>query len=349
MGLPRDRRFSSRAAMPPTNSDMKITRHLRVWFTLAVLGCAASGPTLLGQAPTPIQASPSGTKSKSIPALKIRNGPLAAAVEELSRAMEMAHLPEMNVIYASGAQTIQVPDLVLRNVNGPDALRLITASAGCEMEPILGSDGQSIGFRVFPPPPPPSMQGILGGPELGGPAPFADPSSVGPATGPRPASAPPGTMPGAGLQPNVYGFGGAAPGNASSVRVYSLGGITNTTKFTEVEATLRDVLKADGVSADAAKLAFHERTNVLVVTADSRVHDLVTQYLEALQKNVAAAMAEEKRSGGDRREAVEALIRLDAERDQRERVTKQLSETEDMLRAAQRELDRLKGAGPKSQ
>ena len=326
---------------------MKITRHLRVWFAIAILGCAASGPALLGQAPTQVQASPSGTKSKSIPALKIRNGPLAAAVEELSRAVEMAHLPEMNVIYAAGAQTIEVPDLVLRNVNGPDALRLITASAGCEMEPIQGSDGQSIGFRVFPPQP--SVQGSLGGTVLGGPAGFAAPSSVGPATGPIAANVPPGAMPGAGLPPNVFGFGGAAPGNASSVRVYSLGGITNTTKFTEVEATLRDVLKADGVSADAAKLAFHERTNVLVVTADSRVHDLVTQYLEALQKNVAAAMAEDKRSGGDRREAVEALIRLDAERDQRERVTKQLSETEDMLRAAQRELDRLKGAGPKSQ
>jgi hypothetical protein len=145
------------------------------------------------------------------------------------------------------------------------------------------------------------------------------------------------------------GFSGMPAANANTVRVYSLGGITNTTKFADVEATLRDVLKADGVSADAAKLAFHEHTNVLVVTADSRVHELVTQYLDALQKNVAIAMAEEKRGGADRRELIEVVSRLKAEQDQRERVTKQLEETEQLLRNAQRELDRLKAAGPKGQ
>jgi hypothetical protein len=154
---------------------------------------------------------------------------------------------------------------------------------------------------------------------------------------------------GSGIQPNVFGFGGFPRANEDGVRVYSLGGITNSMKFTDVEATLRDVLKAGGVSGNAAKLAIHDRTNVLVVTASSRTHDMVTQYLEALQRNVTAAMAEEKRSGGERREAVEALIRLDAEREQRDKITKQLAETEDKLRAAQRELDRAKGGGPKAQ
>jgi hypothetical protein len=137
--------------------------------------------------------------------------------------------------------------------------------------------------------------------------------------------------------------------NANTVRVYSLGGITNTTKFADVEATLRDVLKAGGVSADAAKLAFHEQTNVLVVTADLQVHELITQYLDALQKNVVAATVEDKRSGADRREVIEAMTRLRAEQDQRERVTKQLEETEQLLRNAQRELDRLNAAAPKRQ
>jgi hypothetical protein len=248
------------------------------------------------------------------------------------------------VIYAPEARTIQVPDLVLRNVSGPDALRLIAVSASCEPEPILGSDGLVIGFRVLPLAQ--SLGGGFGNPATGTPAGPGDALS-GPAGVGIPGSGTVVLPSGSPTQLQVTGFGGmAAP---SSVRVYSLGGITNTTKFAEVEATLRDVLKADGVSADAAKLAFHEHTNVLVVTADSRVHDLVTQYLDALQKNVAAAMADERRSGSDRREAVEALIRLQAEQQQREKVTRQLADTEEMLRATQRELDRIKAAGPKGQ
>jgi hypothetical protein len=334
---------------------MNITRQLHLWLTIGILGCAALTPALFGQATPPIQAlppiqtTPAERQGKTIPTLKIRSGPLVAAVDELCRTLEAAHLPEMNVIYAPEARTILVPDLVLRNVTGPDALRLITVSAGCEMTPIPGSDDVTIGFHVFAP-----AQGAPGSfrnPELGAHTGFADPSSGPTGAGQVPGLLPGSTAPGSPAPPQVMGFGGimAAPNASNSVRVYSLGGITNTTKFPDVEATLRDVLKADGVSADAAKLAFHEHTNVLVVTADSRVHDLVTQYLEALQKNVAVAMAEEKRGGGDRREAVEALIRLNAEREQRERVTKQLAETEALLREAQRELDRTKAAVPKPQ
>jgi hypothetical protein len=332
---------------------MKITHPLRLCLVIATIGCAASSPALFGQVtasapPQIITAEP----PKTIPALKIRSCPMLAAVDELSRTIEAAHLPEMNVIYGPDARTIQVPDLVLRNVSGPDALRLITASAGCDMEPILGNDGTPIGFRVFtvahdgPAAASPGDPGVQ-------PAPVANsfPSALpAPAADPLPGANPFGSAgPGGTGTISVMGFGGMGSASASSVRVYSLGGITNTTKFNDVEATLRDVLKADGVAADAAKLAFHDRTNVLVVNADSRVQELVAQYLEALQKNVAAAMAEDKRSSSDRREAVEALIRLDAERDQRDRLVKQLAETEAMLRDSQRELDRIKAAVPKPQ
>jgi hypothetical protein len=335
--------------MPRTNFRMKITRQFRLCFAVAILGWS---PAVFGQVtpPSTFTAVPAPDRSaNTIPALKVRSGPLAAAVDELSRALEAARLPEMNVIYSPEARSIQVPDLVLRNVSGPDALRLITVSAGCEMEPIVGADGVPIGFRVFS--------------QAQGQDPFGNPVVLNPPapTGlPQPVPAIPGLpplpgnpVPGAAAPaiPGVMGFGGVGimPGNTNSVRVYSLGGITSTTKFTEVEATLRDVLKADNVSADAAKLAFHERTNVLVVTADSRVHDLVTQFLDALQKNVAAAATEERRGLSERREALEAMVRMDAERNERDRVTKQLEQTEAALRDAQRELDRLKSAGPKGQ
>jgi hypothetical protein len=332
---------------------MKIARQLRFCLALATLACAAWSPALFGQAPPPIQTVT--PEAKNIPTLKIRSGPLVAAVEELSRTLEASHLPEMNVIYAQEARTILVPDLVLRNVSGPDALRLITVSAGCEMDVIPGSDGSVIGYRVFS-----SAQGAQQGLGQGGPfAPGAivdtpsSPPGVGQAPGfPGSVTLSPGSpsQPVLGNpQPLVMGFPGMATAGTNNVRVYSLGGITNTTKFDDVEATLRDVLKADGVSSDAAKLAFHQRTNVLVVAADSRVHELVTQFLEALQKNVAAAAAEEKRNGVDRRELVDAIHRLQIEQDQREKVTKQLSETEATLRDAQRELDRLKATGSKPQ
>jgi hypothetical protein len=341
-------RFSNRAVSPRTNAYMKITRHFRLCLTIATLGCAAMSPALFGQAaPSPGPAAAVEPQGKTIPMLKIRSGPLNAAVEELSRALEAAHLPGINVIYAPDTPATQVPDLVLRNVRGSDALRLITVSAGWNSEPILGEDGLIIGFRLFPPPQ--GASGSFGNREPDPPIginPASSPVEVG-----KPLNVTTAALAGSPALPplQVLGIGGMTEPNSNAVRVYSLGGITNTTKFADVEATLRDVLKAAGISADAAKLAFHEGTNVLVVTADSRVHDLVAQYLDALQKNVAVAMAEEKRGGADRRELIEVVSRLKAEQDQRERVTKQLEDTEALFRNAQRELDRIKAGGPKGQ
>jgi len=93
---------------------MKITRQLHLCLAIGILGCAASSPALFAQALPPGQTLATVERQgKTIPTLKIRGGPLAEAVEELSRALEGSRLPEMNVIYAPEARAIPVPDLVL--------------------------------------------------------------------------------------------------------------------------------------------------------------------------------------------------------------------------------------------
>jgi hypothetical protein len=143
-------------------------------------------------------------------------------------------------------------------------------------------------------------------------------------------------------------FGGMAA-NPNEVRIYSLGGITNLIKFSEIEKTLLDIMKAYSIPASAVKLAIHEATNVLVVTGDGGVHNIVNQFLDALQKNAAVAAAEEKNNAKHRQEALELMIRLDAEKQQRARVEKQLEEAEQAYREARRELDRVKTGAPKGQ
>src|SRR5687768_14334695 len=108
---------------------MKINRSFPLFFAIAVIGFAPLNTMSLAQAtPAPggIGAPPT-TSEKTIPTVKLRNGPIVTAVEELSRALSQSNAAEMNVIYAPEARNLQVPDLVLRNVTGPDALRLITA------------------------------------------------------------------------------------------------------------------------------------------------------------------------------------------------------------------------------
>jgi RNA polymerase sigma-70 factor (ECF subfamily) len=72
-------------------------------------------------------------------------------------------------------------------------------------------------------------------------------------------------------------------------------------KFGDVVQTLEDLLKSSGVSLETAKLAVHEKTNVLFVTGDQRVQELVEQLLDALQKNMAVVNARDD----SRREAIE--------------------------------------------
>ena len=136
-------------------------------------------------------------------------------------------------------------------------------------------------------------------------------------------------------------------GPAQSVHVYGLGTITTTVKFAEVEATLREVLQAGGISSEAAKIAFHEKTNVLVVTGDPAAHALVRQYLEALQKNAGEAAAQNRYETKLNQAAIEAEVRLNAEQNEHRRTEKRLEEMHRELSEAARELDRLKATAPK--
>jgi hypothetical protein len=346
---------------PTVNLNMKTsTLHCRS-YAICTLACSALTSAAFGQAtpilPPPVERpalnqSPAG----KINSLTIRGGTLPEAVELLSHFLDDAKVPQVNVIFSPETRSIQVPDLALRNVNGQDALRLIAASAGCDLEAIPGSDAQTIGYRIYqaapaipsayvPEPAPPAVNPAqpipagIGGPPVGSGAPAM-------AGGPFPG------MPGIGrgMSPGPNGVVGFGPGpslNQGNVRVYSLGSITNTVKFADVEKTLSDLLKSAGISSDSAKLGFHEKTNVLVVTADQMVHDLVNQYLEALQRNVAAANAEGQRNTF-REEMVEAKVRIAAEAEQRASLMKQMEDTEQRLRETQRELDRLRATVPKT-
>ncbi len=298
--------------------------------------------------------------SPILPSIRIHSGPMLNAVEQLNDALNKSGITgELNIVLAADVRSAPVPDLTLRNVNGPDALRLVAASAGCDQEVIEGSDGKPIGFRIFA-----TRARTAGG---YGRLDWAPESRIAP-----PMAAPPRTVlpepapiiglsadaaPQAGLAPEikaapapaVVGFGGM-PGMsaiASNVRVYGLGGIIGSTDLKEIEKTLYEVLKADIISSQSAKIAFHDRTNVLVVTGEPKVHEMVGQYLEALQKNVTAAAQEQARNNNARQELIEAKVRMQAEMEERAKLTKQLEETEAALREARRELDRRMNTAPK--
>jgi hypothetical protein len=268
---------------------------------LAPAATAQSPPSPISGAPT---LTPSSTPEavvtpppapKKVLSLRISAGTVGSAVDELQGAAKAAHVPEVNVVYGPGAAGVPVPELTIRNVSAPDGLYLIATSAGCKAEPISGAQqGEIIGYRIAQPAGaslPGTLQGFGGGGFRSG----------GVNAGPVPAtsSAPgPSGKPGRGQTPNhpsadspnefARGFGvapspedpldnlrndarivtmGLNPhGQGPSVRVYPLGNITSNVKFPDVEATLQEVLKADGGTTDSTKLAVHEKTNVLVVT-----------------------------------------------------------------------------------
>lgn len=84
---------------------------------------------------------------------------------------------------------------------------------------------------------------------------------------------------------------GMAPSGAPLTRVYPLSQITTQIKFNEIEATLMEILADAGIKPGVAKIAMHEKTNVLVVRSTDEVHDLVKQLLESLTRNVTEGRA----------------------------------------------------------
>jgi hypothetical protein len=146
-----------------------------------------------------------------------------------------------------------------------------------------------------------------------------------------------GSFPGAG----VAGFGpamGSIGGDVKLTRVYPLSTITTQIEFTELEETLMEVLAADGIEPDAAKIAVHEKTNVLVVRAAENVHFLVDQLLESLTKNVTEGQAA-ARTG----ELRQLHVQIESEAFKRQRLEEALKRAQDEASNLQRQLRELQG------
>ncbi len=125
-------------------------------------------------------------------------------------------------------------------------------------------------------------------------------------------------------------------------RIYPLGTVATSTKFPDIEKTIRDTLKADNVAENQISLALHEKTNVLVVNAAEAVHGLVEQLLTALNTN--ASQAERQSTARDRamgRDELESALRAQA------RLEKELTDRDAMMRELQRELRQLQNPAPK--
>ena len=132
-----------------------------------------------------------------------------------------------------------------------------------------------------------------------------------------------------------------ADDSAISTRVYPLAEITTFVKFDEVEATLRDVLKTENISADAAKLAFHQKTAVLVARAPGAVHKLVQDLLQALAQN-----NREAREMNATRQLTSMRIELEAMAREKARLENRLAEAETQSRRYMEEARRLPGTIP---
>jgi len=144
--------------------------------------------------------------------------------------------------------------------------------------------------------------------------------------------------PGAGYGEGGYGtgsifqYGGAIASekSAQSTRVYPLATVTASTKLPEIEATLQDLLAVDGESSEGVKLAFHEKTKVLVVRGTESAHTLVSDLLASLRENQNEDL-NRKSENFDRASASEITqlqIRLEAEIQANQRLQSQLAHSE---------------------
>ena len=329
------------------------------------LPSGAPAPAAPAPPPAPPVAPPS---PKKISSLKIpAGGTVESAVAELLGAMKAAQFPELNVLYEPGAANLPVPELNLRNVTGPDALRLIAVSADCEAMPIQShQNAEIIGYQITQKPPP-SLEPFAGG--FGGPNRYPSPARpaarttvhsaptglAAPAQKPPKAANPSVTQAIAGNKFSATSLPSASGDSvlvrysemSPAVRVYPLGGITTVVKFPEIESTLQEVLKAGSVPAENAKFALHEKTNVLVVTAPERVQALVEQFLEALHKNHAEAESAQDLHEQARRETVALRTQLEVEQQQRKNLEQELAESQARLRKLDQELSRAKDSTTK--
>lgn len=283
-------------------------------------------PTTVGFSTIAPVAPPAPAAPRRLKVLQVPFSELESAVDLLQHALEDNGLEQMNILFGPDTKDLEVSAVTLRNVTGPDALQLIAASAGCTVEPMFSSE------KITPlqaNPPGAGLPVIIGYQLRGKAKPVAPPQ-------------PPSVLPPAGTPRMLTLAGRASAANSSTGRlthIYPLGNVTTATKFPDLEKTLREIFKADGVAENQVSLALHEKTNVLVVNAAEPVHALVEQLLTALNTNT--SQADRQNTARDRamgREELESAMRTKA------RLEHELAERDALMRELQKELRKLQDA-----
>lgn len=269
----------------------------------------------------PVPATPAGRR---LPEVHIDGLPLRDAIALLHELLKEEKLEPMNILLAPDTHNLTVPEFRVRNVTGPDALQLIAAATGCTAEPMFSTDPTAPTTQTRPP-----------GSSITGHYPPVVAYMLRPK--PNASSAPPGMSPSM-MMPAGRSASATSP-SGRLTRIYPLGAVTTATKFPDVEKTIRDILKADGVAENQVSLALHEKTNVLVVNAGEQVHNLVEQLLTALNTNT--SQVERLNTARDRamgREELESAVRA------QKRLAEELAERDALLRELQKELRKLQDA-----
>ena len=359
--------------LTPLRSRILFTASCLALPALAMAQSPASPPALA----TPPSLPPTAELpvAKKLSAFKSPAGPLKTVVDSLQKMLLTQNLEPINILIAPDAEGMVVPELDLRNVSGTEALSLIASAASCLLQPVYtpdatgspylssipGSAQTIVGYKLQLP-----QSAMRGGgrgsvrgalPGGGGDAKYTQlvqstpdkvPSAGSPAA--RNGVTPQGLAitegaPGIG---GVVGFGGggAMPGSAASnsdiqTRVYPLATIEASTAFGEIMKTLEDLLTTAGVAKDQVKLAFHEKTNVLILRGPAEAQAVVEQLLTALDQNFA------KTSGRAAEMTVTSMkIKVEAMAAEIENLRKRLEDAENQRRHLERENQRLQDQVP---
>lgn len=276
----------------------------------------------------PVLAAPTPRKLVEV---HIDGWPLREAIPWLHQLMKDAGQDPINILLAPGTHDLIVPEIKLRNVSAADALQIIAAVTECTVETMLSTDTPAA-----------SPAAML--PGMGG-MPASRPASaiIGYMLRAKGKPAPQGIVYMGGPPPMPAGRSVPAASPAGRItRIYPLGAVSTATKFPDLEKTLREIFKADGVAENQVSLALHEKTNVLVVNAAEPVHALVEQLLTALNTNT--SQADRQNTARDRamgREELESAMRAKA------RLEHELTERDAQMRELQKELRKLQDAGQK--
>jgi hypothetical protein len=292
---------------------MNMTTKPKPLFAIIALAVVCAFAPAVAQ-PSPAAAPPNamGTPPRKLEVFD-SSFPFRIAIEQaLQGELAKRGLPPVNVVFGPGTSDLVISNLVLRNVNGPDAVQLMAAAAGCTVEPITSNEEVSVSANG-------GMRPMIVGYKVNVLPNHLRQSPMQPAVSP------------------VTAVGGdRAQAKPRTTRVYALGTITSYTKFNELEKALQDILKVDSVPQNQVSLALHEKVNVLVVNAPDSVHLLIEQFLGALGRNSQEA---------DQQNATREVGRMRAELEISEQtkalLRRELDQREEQIGDLQKELRKL--------